>query len=394
MNIDELQAQIDLETACRYYGVDPGELHSIGQEIRTRCFLNCGKPSATGDRAIALDGESPVKRWRCHQYGCGKGGNLVTLCDLMKPGTNGAGQQPRGTRFKEIRDDLRRMLGDSETPLQQSTNAAERKPVEEEPQVNVPLAVSPNARARELTTLDERFLVIPDQSMNRDAAAYIRNHSFLTPEVCRQARCGYLPRPGGSSDRRGGTLQGMWVYGYADETGEPLTWFGRNLRYEQQQQQWTSGGRQGKEPAKFHFVKGFHRGLEIYGQHEWNREDVQEQIRELGALVVVEGPNDRIALKSLGITAFAICGNIITREQAEKASGKAREIGVPVGVMFDLDSEGENGARQSLPLLAEYGPVLYVWSSSIHDGKFKGRQPESLSRDESGLIWKGSTTTD
>lgn len=179
----------------------------------------------------------------------------------------------------------------------------------------------------------------------------------------------------------------MWVYGYLDEQREPLTWFGRNLQFEQQHRDWVSGGRNGKEPAKFHFVKGFHRGLELYGQHDWNVEAVQRRIRdEIGALLLVEGPNDRIALSTIGVDAFAICSNVITREQAKRTSDKARKIGVPVGVLFDNDVEGENGARTSIPLLAEYGPVQFAWSPSMFGRQFKNRQPESLSREEWQMI--------
>ncbi len=66
----------------------------------------------------------------------------------------------------------------------------------------------------------------------------------------------------------------MWVYCYADEQGEPLAWFGRNLRYEEQHQAWIAAAKEGKEPQtkRFHFVKGFHRSIELYGQHEWNDE--------------------------------------------------------------------------------------------------------------------------
>lgn len=180
VNIDELQAQVDIETACCFYGADPGPLERVGKDIRTRCFLNCGKTDETGTRAIAIDANSEVKRWRCHQYGCGKGGNLVTLCDLLKPGTNCNGQQPKGERFKEIRDDLRRMAGGivvDESPVE-STETTKQVMIEE-PRINLPLAESANERARGLMNLDERFLVEPDENMNRHAAAYLRQHPFL-----------------------------------------------------------------------------------------------------------------------------------------------------------------------------------------------------------------------
>ena len=57
----------------------------------------------------------------------------------------------------------------------------------------------------------------------------------------------------------------------------------------------------------------------------------------LGAGHWVEGPNDRIALQTIGVDAFAICSNVITAVQAVKVASQARSIGVPVGVMFDND---------------------------------------------------------
>lgn len=390
VKIDELQAAVDIETACRFYGVDPGPLERVGKDIRTQCFLNCGKTEETGNRAIAIDSQSEVKRWRCHQYGCGKGGNLVTMCDLMKPGENFGGKQPKGNRFIELREDLRQMAGGV---LSESAGESKPEPIEvvaEQPLLNVPLAEHPNEQARKVTNLDERFVVVADENMSRHAAAYVRQHPFLTPEVCQQYRCGYLPGPGSGGDHRGGSLQRDWVYGYLNEQGQPLVWFGRNLQYEKQHSDWVSGGRKGKEPAKFHFVKGFHRGLEVYGQHDWNVEDVQRRIRdEIGALLLVEGPNDRIALGTIGVDAFAVCSNVITREQAKRASEKAREIGVPVGVLFDNDAEGENGARTSIPLLAEYGPVQYAWSPLMFGGQFKNRQPESISQEEWQQVHEG-----
>jgi len=101
VNVDELMPQITLEQAAAYYGVPLPELHRAGAETRTRCFLNCGRTQETGDRVLAIKIDDPAKTWHCHQYGCGKGGNLISLCDLMKPGPNAAGR-PRGDRFKAI----------------------------------------------------------------------------------------------------------------------------------------------------------------------------------------------------------------------------------------------------------------------------------------------------
>jgi hypothetical protein len=59
--------------------------------------------------------DHPAKTWRCHQYGCGEGENLVSLCDLMKPGPRAEGK-PRGKRFKQILADLRAMIAGSLAP--------------------------------------------------------------------------------------------------------------------------------------------------------------------------------------------------------------------------------------------------------------------------------------
>jgi hypothetical protein len=97
IKVDDLMPQVSLEQVAAYYGVQLLELHRIGKETRTRCFLNCGRNCETGDRVLAIQAEHPAKQWKCHQYECGKSGNLISLCDLMKPGQNASGR-PRGDR--------------------------------------------------------------------------------------------------------------------------------------------------------------------------------------------------------------------------------------------------------------------------------------------------------
>jgi hypothetical protein len=46
-------AQVTLEQAAAYYGVPLPEIHRVGNEIRLRCFLACGRSGETGDRALA-----------------------------------------------------------------------------------------------------------------------------------------------------------------------------------------------------------------------------------------------------------------------------------------------------------------------------------------------------
>lgn len=380
VNVDELMPQISLEQAAHFYGVPLPELHRIGSETRTRCFLNCNRTTETGDRVLAIQSEHPAKQWHCHQYGCGKGGNLVSLCDLLKPGPH-AGGRPRGERFKEIAADLKAMVEGLLGPTL-TAGAAPPKPTGPEPvKVNVPLARSENERARMLTQLDSKFIV-DIGAMPPAASLYFRRRPFLTTEVCRTWRAGYLPRDTG--DHAGGTMRGKIVYPYLSEAGEVLTWFGRDPDFEEKHRQWEAAGKAEREPEKFHFVKGFHRGIQLFGEHALRAEGIKETVAGLG-LLVVEGPNDVIRLDTLGVPAVGLCSNLITREQAVKAASLAREVaGGVVTVFLDCDPEGENGMKQCLGYLAQLGPVRLAWTSKMYGGKFKGRQPESLSMED----WK------
>jgi len=385
INVDEVMPQVSLEQAAAFYGVSLPEMRRIADEVRTRCFLNCGRSEETGERALAIKVDDPVKRWRCHQYGCGKGGNLVSLCDLLKPGANMDGR-PRGERFKEIARDLRAMVegltSDEPIIVPAAASKTDQSPREEPPAENVPLARSENERARALVDLDEKFITDPAE-MPPAAAAYFRRRPFLSSEACRKWRVGYLPRSTGQ-DRRGGTMRGTIVYPLLSERGEVLTWFGRDPDFESKHQKWSAGGKTGREPEKFHFVKGFHRGLELFGQHGGRLAEpgYRERIAELG-VIVVEGPNDVIALDALGVPAVGLCSNTIARPQVEKIARWARRLGGGnVTLMLDCDAEGADGAKQVVAELCQHARVRLAWSPEMFDGRFRGRQPESLTAKE------------
>ena len=397
VNVDELMRQVTFEQAAAYYGVPLPEIHRVGNEIRTRCFLNCGHSDQTGDRALAIQAEHPAKIWRCHQYGCGKGGNLVSLCDLLKPGPHSEGK-PRGERFKAIIADLLAMTrGEAPQTAPSPESPAGRGPAPPRKQpgrANIPLAESDNERARGLVNLDAKFIVDVAQ-MSPRASSYFRSRPFLSPEVCKRWRMGYLPRDTGG-DHAGGTMRGKIVYPMLSESGEALTWFGRDPEFEAKHQAWVAGGKQDREPEKFHFVKGFHRGRELFGQHRLREEGAREKLAGLG-IVIVEGPNDVIALDVLGVPAVGLCSNTVTGEQVEKISQLAHAFGGGVvTLMLDCDAEGETGARQALVEIAQRCAVRLAWSSEMHGGAFKGRQPESLSREEweriRGFLLEGQCT--
>jgi hypothetical protein len=68
---------------------------------------------------------------------------------------------------------------------------------------------------------------------------------------------------------------------------------------------------------------------------------------------------------------------IVDRQFSTKQLGGGR-----VALMLDCDAEGENGAKQAVWELSQQAGVRVVWSRSMYGGKFKDRQPESLTQEE------------
>lgn len=373
IDVQALLPDINLEQAASYYGVTLPELKRIGEEVRSRCFLNCGRAEETGSRALAIQIESATKIWKCFQYGCAKGGNLVGLCDLMKCGEN-AGGRPRGERFMEIARDLQ-VIAEGGPPSEAAEQTS--RPIEDtpKPRINRALAASDNERARELVDLDQQFVVDPAE-MPPEAAGYFRKRPFLSPETCCRHRIGYLPRSGKS------LLRGKIVYPYFNADGELVTWFGRDPLYEEKLRRWHASDRTEPEPVKTQFVKGFHRGLELWGEHAVRAGPDWSAHPRVG-LVIVEGPNDTLNLHALGVPAVALCSNTITQEQVARITRLAGErFGELTTLLLDCDEEGERGMEQVLPLLAEHVHVRLPWRRSSRGAKFNNRQPESLSAAE------------
>jgi len=194
---------------------------------------------------------------------------------------------------------------------------------------------------------------------------------------------GYLPHNAKS------LLRGKIVYPIVSPTDDVLTWFGRDPWYEDKHEKWIAAGKPTDgEPVKTKFVKGFHRGLEFFGQRRSRLKEpgYRETIAELG-LVVVEGPNDVVALDCLRVPAIGLCSNQATQDQIAKIADWARTLSSgKVTVMLDLDAEGESGAKELVYRLSERALVQLAWSPAMFGGRFKGRQPESLSSEEWGII--------
>lgn len=380
VNVDDLSRRVSVEQVLTHFGLVQEIAHRTGSEIRTRCFLNCGKTEPTGDRALAIKDED-VKRWCCHQYSCPhkSGGNLVGLIDLLLPGASGNGR-PRGERFKEVLATLQQIAGQPGNPLSAAMPAPPAE-IAEHPKVNVPLAESSNERARGLVNLHEKFITDPAK-MNPSAAGYFRKRPYLTSEVAGQWHMGYLPRDA-NGNSAGGTMRGKIVYQLQDDQGQVVGYCGRDPDFETKHAAWIIGGRQGDEPAKVTFPKGLHRGLLLYGEQRLREPAVVEQIRSQKTLFIVEGPNDVIRLSLLDAPAVAVCSNRVTAEQVAKLAHWANELGaISLTLLFDLDAEGETGMQQALWQLAQRCPIRLAWSRAQFSSGFCDRQPESLTAEE------------
>lgn len=179
-------------------------------------------------------------------------------------------------------------------------------------------------------------------------------------------------------------MRGNIAYPVLDENGDVLTWFGRDPAFEEKHRQWEAVGNQDREPEKFHFVKGFHRGLELFGQQRSRLHEpgYRERLATLG-LIVVEGPNDVIAVDRLGVPAVGLLSNILTRDHATKLTRWAKLLARNrIVLLLDCDAPGESGAKEALWLLAQKCDVRHGWSSTMLGGEFRDRQPESLAADD------------
>ena len=227
------------------------------------------------------------------------------------------------------------------------------------------------------------------------AAAYIRRHPALSSESMTKWRCGYLPNDGGG-DNRGWSLRGSILYPVLSEQGKVLAWAGRDVQFEQKEkeyQQLSAAERSGKEPpAKHRFPKGFHRGIELFGQQASRLQEpgYREFITQHG-LIIVEGFNDVIGLDNLGIPALGIMSNRMTETQGEKIARFAKHLGVNrINLMFDCDEAGTEGTREALWFFAERQvDVRLTWTPTMYNGEFNGSQPESLSRSETDVLYTG-----
>lgn len=384
ISVDDIQAQTTLQEAAVKCGVTI-DTTGNGKQVRIDCPFGCPADHA-GKRDISIDTSNPQKVFCCHSYGCQARGNMMTLMHGWLTGTLPTGGKLKGDEFKRVRD----VLTGTITPLPQP-DARPLAPTPDgasaEKKQNIPLAESENEKARELTMLDDKFIV-DVATMAPAAATYVRRHPCLSPEMMQKWRIGVLPADGGA-DKRGWSLRGQVLYPVLAEDGQLLAWIARDPQFELKEITFNALSPEGrakeKKPAKHRFPVDFQRGLELFGQHasRLTEPGYREIIQKCG-IQICEGFNDVLGLDALGIPAVAIMSNKITVAQVTKIERWAKRLaGGKVSLLFDADDAGDEGAKESLWLLAQRGlDVRLGWSRSMHSGQFGGRQPESLMAEE------------
>ena len=397
LDIDQLVDYLTMEEFADAYGIPRDKLQRSGKEIRIPCTLaGCENCDQTGDRVIAILADHRAKLWKCHHYvdgeACNKQGNFVSLVSLALGGPI----RPRGEDFKRVSRALRSMANgegpialatstdisapDSPPPAQTKAKSQPAKP-RSNVKPNTPLEESENEKIRAIADL-YRKLTMDITKMPPYASRYVRMRPFLTEDLAAQRKFGYLSR-GTGGDRSGGTQRGKFVYSMANPEGKINTYFGRDTDWEAKHVKWIAGGRVGKEPSKFHFVSGYQRGLDLYGQEFMKPEIVGDSLQEIG-LPVVEGPNDVLNLiQTLRIHAVGLCSNNATKSQIERIAELAHEVaGGTITLLLDCDQAGDKGADLFSSEASKHARVQRAWARDMHSGKFDGRQPESLTMAE------------
>ncbi len=384
IDVDRLQAETTLEQAAVKCGMSL-EVKGSGSEVRIDCQFGCAGDHC-GRKEIAINTENPQKVFQCHAYDCGFRGNLLMLMHGFLTQSKPTGGKLKGDEFQRVKKVLAGSVEPVTSPPATKMPEAAKSGTAATPlPSNTPLIDSTEPRVRELSNIDEK-LVRDVSVMNPPAASYIRRHPCLSAESMSKWRCGYLPNDGGG-DKRGWSLRGSILYPVQSEQGKVLAWVGRDVQYEQKEREYqllTPAERSGQEPpAKHRFPKGFHRGIELFGQHSNRlREPGYRDFIAKHGLTLVEGFNDVINLDSLGVPALGIMSNRMTEAQGEKVAAWAKQMANGrVNIMFDCEASGVDGAKEALWFFAERQlEVRLLWSPAMHGGKFQGWQPESLTQ--------------
>ena len=239
---------------------------------------------------------------------------------------------------------------------------------------------------REVDGLHERLIVDISQ-LSPAASAYVRRHGFLTEEVARDWQVGCLPMDAGGGS--GGTVRGKFVTAIHNRYGNRVAYPGRDLKWEEKHEAWIRGGRTGKEPAKWSVPKGFHRGVEVYGQDRIyaDPEGCRERLKGTG-LVVNEGPLDVINFwEALGIPSVGLLSNHATDVQIERIAELANEVadGV-VTLAYDCNEAGEQGMDSDTVKFSKHCRVQRALSADMYGGALADKEGSDITPQDWEMI--------
>lgn len=374
-DVDALIESTPLSTVLSHYG---RPLPETDGEFRMPCvFDDACHDSTYGQLVVSTNTPSKLIYAHC----CGVRGNLLTLLHGLETGRPPAGDKLRGDEFKAAIRTLKQIANGETATEQPDSKLSSRKeetsvPTTEAIPVNTPLFRHQNENARKIADLLNDLVTDP-ADMPPAVAGYFRERdSWLTPDVCQKWGIGYLPKDGRSMFR-------SWVVNtHRDEAGEIITYSGRDPNFDIKWAKWLRDGRPEKgRPIKHKYVKGYHRGVELYGQQHarmqepWFRESLDQH-----GLTVVEGITDTVRLDVAKIAAVGLCSNKATDEQVAKLTRFARKAADNrITLLPDRDQEGWNGFQPLAWKLLEAGvSVRLGWP----DNELDGRQPESIRDNE------------
>ena len=377
-DVDQLMERTSVDQVLRHYGKSVPE-RSTGEHRMPCVFNESCRENRYGDLTVRLN--DAARRIYCHS--CGVRGNLLTLIHGLEHHQPPTGGRLRGDEFKAA---VARLMEISEQQNGGSSSniSPERKtaaPDSPTPQrINVPLLRHEKEAARVLADLHED-LIVDVADMSPDAAVYVRNRSWMTPELLRKWGVGWIQGNGRSLFRKN-----YLVYTHRNERGDVISYSGRDLSFESKWQKWQRDGQpEKKKPNKYRYVAGYHRGLELYGGLAGRLAEphVTESLQRYG-IVVVEGMNEVLRLDVLGVAAVGLGSNKATNAQIEKIVRFARDAGENrVLLLPDCDEEGEAGFQTLLWRLSEENVnVRLGWSSRMFDGRYASRQPEQITEQE------------
>ena len=113
-----------------------------------------------------------------------------------------------------------------------------------------------------------------------------------------------------------------------------------------------------EQEPKYLFYEGFHKSVELYGQEIIKlHEDAREQAKELGYLLVTEGPFDVAKAFEAGLrNVVGTLGSSLSEHQADKLKSMADDLAIDqILLAYDRDDAGRLGAEKAVELLESKG---------------------------------------